>query len=30
MQNTKYFELNRRATWLELFFDLILWWRSVT
>jgi len=23
MQNTKYFELNRRATWLELFFDLI-------
>ncbi len=23
MHNTKYFELNRRATWLELFFDLI-------
>ncbi|WP_194727225.1 low temperature requirement protein A [Noviherbaspirillum malthae] len=23
MQNTKYFEANRRATWLELFFDLI-------
>ncbi|TFW28417.1 low temperature requirement protein A [Duganella callida] len=23
MHNTKYFELNRTATWLELFFDLI-------
>lgn len=23
MHNTKYFEPNRRATWLELFFDLI-------
>lgn len=23
MYNTKYFEANRRATWLELFFDLI-------
>jgi low temperature requirement protein LtrA len=23
MRNTKYFEPNRRATWLELFFDLI-------